>query len=210
MKGIDVMKMHDKFIETYKELESAVRNEFESVRAYEESLPDEDAKKLQICRIIRNYIQHNADYEKFISISSDMQSFLESHVYKLRCLNGILKDAMLSVAKYGCLFDETESVVNAAGILAKKKRDSGIVIDKKGEIIGVLTKSLISDLTGEKAITASTKISKIVSRLDTDYTLKFYPATTPMDVVIHDVESNPSVIIIITNKTGTIVGFYNV
>ena len=204
------MKMHDKFIETYKELESAVRNEFENVRAYEESLPDEDAKKLQICRIIRNYIQHNADYEKFISISPDMQSFLESQVYKVRCLNGVLKDAMLSVAKYGCLFDDTESVVNAASILAKKKRNSGIVVDKKGEVIGMLSKSLISDLIGEKAIAVNTKINKISSRLDTDYTLKFYPATTPMDVVCRDIESNPSLIVIITNKTGAITGFYNV
>ena len=55
------MKVHDKFIETYKELESLVREKYDSVRTYEETLQDEDSKKLQLCRIIRNYIQHKSD-----------------------------------------------------------------------------------------------------------------------------------------------------
>ena len=43
------MKSHDKFIETYKELESVVKDEYETVRLYEEQLPDSESKKLQIC-----------------------------------------------------------------------------------------------------------------------------------------------------------------
>ena len=204
------MKMHDTFIETYKELEGLVRDEYDSVRNYEESLLDEDSKKLQLCRLIRNYIQHNADYSTFIQISPAMQTFLDNLVYELRCRNGILKDAMLSVAKYGCLFTETDSVVDAAAILSKKKRDRGIVIDKKGEIIGLLSKSIISDLVGAKAITSSTKISKIASELDSNYVLKFMSGSTPMDVVSKELFTKSDAIIIITNKVGNIVGFYNV
>lgn len=204
------MKAHDKFIETYKELESVVRDEYETVRSYEEQLPDAESKKLQICRILRNYIQHNADYEKFIQISPNMQSFLEEQVHNVRCLKGVLKDAMISVAKYGCLFSETDSVVDAAATLTKKKRDKGLVLSKTGEVVGLLSKNVISDLVGEKAITASTKISKIVGKLDTDYRLKFLSSSTPMDIVKNDLEKDSELIIVITNKTGNIVGLYNV
>ena len=204
------MKVHDNFIETYKELESLVREKYDSVRTYEETLQDEDSKKLQLCRIIRNYIQHNSDYESFISISPGMQSFLDDLVYSLHCKNGILKDHMQSIAKFGCLFNETDSVVDAASMLNKKHRKYGIVINKKGEIIGLLTNDVISTAFGLKLLTASTKISKIVDLLDSNYTVKFLPVTTTMDFVHKDLELNSSTIIVAINKAGTFVGFYNV
>lgn len=204
------MKAHDKFIETYKELESVIRDEYETVRVYEEQLPEVDSKKLQICRILRNYIQHNADYEKFIQISPNMQSFLEEQVYKVQSLKGVLKDAMLSVAKYGCLFDDTCSVIDAAAILTKKKRNYGIVVNKTGDVIGLLSKSIISDLVGEKAITSTTKISKIVDKLDVNYRVKYLLSSTPMDIVNGHLDKDSELIIVIVNKAGNIVGLYNI
>lgn len=204
------MKMHDKFIESYKELESIVRNRYESVRVYEDTLPEDDSKKLQICRIVRNYIQHNADYETFISISNGMQSFLDDLIYKFHCENGLLKDHMLSVAKFGCLFNESDLVLDAASLLDKKNRQFCIILNKKGEISGLLTREIISTAFGCKILTASTKISKLVDLLKKDYIVKFLPVSSPMDFVNKEVEQTPTSIIVATNKLGGIVGFYNV
>lgn len=204
------MKMHDKFIESYKELEGLVREKYESVRAYEEQLPDEDSKKLQICRIVRNYIQHNADYEKFIQVSPGMQTFVDDLIYELHCQNGVLKDHMLSVAKYGCVFKVGDTVSESAAMLDKKQRDFGFVVNTGGEIIGLLTKSVISTAFGMGLITGATKIAKINHLLDKNYVVKFLPVTSTMDFVNSELSDNPNTMIICVNKAGTFMGVYNV
>lgn len=198
------MKQHDIFIEKYKELESLLSI---PVRDYEDSLPDADAQKMRICRMLRNYIQHNADYEKIISISPHLQAFLDSIVDKIHKESGIIKEHMISTVKYGFL-SENDTLVDAAALMTKKKRCFNLVIDKNSEYIGVITKDIISDYFGTGAVTKATKISKI-----TDSLLK--PAvicilqSTPMDIVNKTLDGNNS-IVLVTNGSQKIVGVYNI
>ena len=190
------MKAHDNFIATYKELEKILDIQ---VREYEDSLPEDEAQKLRLCRMMRNYIQHTGDYEKFIAIAPGMQLFLEETVKKLKCKDGTLKDNMLSVAKYGFV-SETDTLADAAVMMQKKKRTDNIVLDKNGAYCGYITKSLISDLFGAGSITGKTKISKILGELSKPV-LSSQVQTTPMCDV-----SNGT--ILVTNTAGKIVGVF--
>ena len=158
-------KTHEKFIEKYKELENILDM---PVREYEYSLTtegsDEDAEKLRLCRYFRNYITHNADYEKMVSITPGMQEFLDDLVYKQHFKNGILKDHMTTLTKYGKL-TVNNTIFEAAALMTKKKRDDSAVFDKNDKYIGHIRKSDISDLFGTGEITKTTKIGKFVDKL---------------------------------------------
>lgn len=197
------MKQHDVFIEKYKELEKLLTV---SVREYEDTLSEEDAQKMRICRLLRNYIQHNADYEKVISIAPGLQAYLDSVVDNLHKQNGILKEHMVSAAKYGFV-SETDAVADAAAIMNKKKRKSNIVLNKNGEYLGILTKEIVSDCFGELNITKTTKISKIAALLLVPEVTKINQSTS-MDVINDLIEKDNSIILVV-NNSNKIVGVFN-
>lgn len=69
----------DLFIDAYKEFEQSVirySTTYRSAYDYEQAHKDEDiGKKLFLCRIIRNYLQHHT--EPFVTATSDMIEFLK-------------------------------------------------------------------------------------------------------------------------------------
>lgn len=72
-------KNTEKFLETYKKLETTLRKaeQFNSVFEYENSLTDpEIVEKLKLCRLTRNYIVHNENSVDFVAPTSEMISFL--------------------------------------------------------------------------------------------------------------------------------------
>lgn len=196
------MKTHDAFIGKYKELEKLLDV---PVREYEESLSEEDSQKIRLCRILRNYIQHNADYEKIIAISPGLQSYLNSVVDDLHKKNGILKDHMTSASKYGFI-NESDTIVDAAALLSKKNRWSSVVLDKNGEYIGTLNKGIICDYLGEGTITKATKVSKISHILEQEPVV-FFNQTTTMDEV-NKVYEKEKPITLVVNNSNKIVGIF--
>ena len=78
--------MKQDILNLYKKIETAIPKMKDApidanVRWFEESIVDmEKRNKLYLCRIIRNYIQHNADFKTFIHITSEMIDFL-SNIY---------------------------------------------------------------------------------------------------------------------------------
>lgn len=71
------MREIDTFLEEYKKLETAIRNETGStVLDYENTMQQDLAEKIKVCRIMRNYAQHNADYVRFLAATADMCDFL--------------------------------------------------------------------------------------------------------------------------------------
>lgn len=195
------MKQHDAFIDKYKEMEKLLPI---TVREYEDSLPEEEAQKMRLCRLMRNYIQHNADYEKMILIAPGMQAYIDSVVDGLHRQNGILKEHMTSAAKYGFM-SESDTIVDCAVMMSKKKRRNNIVLDKNGEYLGVITKDIISDCFGNMGITKITKISKISDFLINAPICKMNQ-TTPMDIVNSKKDSEE--IILAVNTANKIVGVF--
>lgn len=201
-------KAVENYIEAYKELEKTVKPKYGSVLDYEKTLSQDEMSKMQICRILRNHIQHSND-TSFVAITPAMQAFIEKKTYDVQSQDGVLKDFMVSSAKYGFITGDM-TVVDAAALLKKKSRTEGLVIDKKGEILGYLTKGIISDFVSEGSVTKATKVSKIIDRLDTDYTVQFCGVTTPMYKVNQMLDKNPDMGIVAVNTAGKIVGVYEV
>lgn len=74
------MFQNAEFLQQYKELETAIRlvhGDTTTVYMFESSLKSDDATKLRLCRLIRNYWQHNSDGESFIQTTGEMCRFLQ-------------------------------------------------------------------------------------------------------------------------------------
>ena len=190
-------KLHDEFIKTYKELENIIDM---SVREYEDSLNDIDSQKLRLCRILRNYIQHNDDYDKYVSITPYMQEFLKSILYKEQIKYGTAKEHMISLAKYGVL-SMSDNVAITLALLMKKGRDQTFVIDDKSENVYIVTKSMIADgiING---VTKNTKLHKL-PLIKVDY--EIVEASCPLV----NVNSDEHAIIFVSTKPGKIIGILN-
>lgn len=108
------------FLEQYKALEQTLRHLYGnnmSVLNYEELLHPSDSNKLRVCRIIRNFLQHNPDAQDFVYPTQNMISQLlktanhaivenqtaKENVYKLTPLknNSTLKQACKLITKTG-------------------------------------------------------------------------------------------------------------
>ena len=157
------MKQHDIFISAYKELEDAIvkvypkvgeSREVSPVRWAEDKYPDK-ASKLRYCRNTRNYIQHEADYEKFIEVHPEMISFLEGFTGELI---GTAKGMSKTLKSSSVL--PTDTVFEAA---KKMKKSSSILVADQDAVYGVLRDSDIRSSFASESLTKKTKVSSILS-----------------------------------------------
>lgn len=139
VKGDDIVRRQiDNFLQTYKELEALVQqNHNKTIFEYENDLDSTDSKKLQICRILRNYIQHNEDGYDFVAISDDMQKFLESLTISEKAKELKNKDMMVKPFSKKLI---SESVLSAAKLLISKNLEFLPVLNEKKQLTGVVTK----------------------------------------------------------------------
>ena len=96
------MKEHLKFIETYKELEKECRDNDFDIKNIEEELSDDDGNRLRMCRYFRNFIQHVKGYESFLTITPDMQKFLEKQLNDYRLKDDVVKKHLTKSNTYYC------------------------------------------------------------------------------------------------------------
>ena len=160
------MELKD-LLEKYKELEQILRNKEKqigdgSVLSYENTLNQDDLEKLKVCRIIRNYCQHHADYSKFMSIDG-MTSFLDKQIKEIEKQESLVKDIM-DKTKAPTLKDTFEDIIK---YLIKTEANFCPVLNdrpKKNEpvLVGVFTKENILDLVLKNKL--NTKISKLVDK----------------------------------------------
>ena len=154
------MSLYSEFISCYKELESLLQI---SVREYEDTLSESESQKLRLCRQFRNFIQHNDD-ETFLVISDDMLSFLKNVIYQIKIRDGIAKDKMISIKKYGyALLSDT--IFDCAATLCKKALPEIPVFDDKMQYFGFVSKEMISDYFASGSLTKITKIQKYKDNL---------------------------------------------
>lgn len=157
------MKQHDDFIATYKELEEAIvkkhpkvgeSRDVSPIRWAEDNYPDK-ISKLRYCRNTRNYVQHEGDYEKFISISPEMIVFMQEFIGELV---GTAKS--MSKGLKTCSVLPTDTVFNAA---KKMKKESSILVADQDQIYGILYEGDIKVSFANELLTKKTKVSAVIN-----------------------------------------------
>ena len=152
------MKEHDKFISTYKEIENLVRNicQDSSPMIYLEEKYESEAQKIRLCRIIRNYIQHNNDYESYIKITPSLQKFLEGLKKEVELSLSRASEIMTPLKKAPTI-NYNNKLYETVNYMNKKKVDCVFCI-KNGDVVGLFDNSSIRKALSSP-ITKTTKIN---------------------------------------------------
>lgn len=164
-------KKNTEFIELYKILENLLSSKNTTVYEYENSgkLSDIDANKLTFCRNIRNYITHNQDSGKFVSVTAEMINFLNNIIDNINKETLKAKDICIipSRSKY---FIKNTTLDEIAKILLKQEKI--FILDENKILIGEINKNTIYKLIIEDKLTLSNlkkcKADKYVSKISID------------------------------------------
>lgn len=121
----------DRFISAYKELEDVVGTAgMDGIYSFEQSLDQTLQKKMQLCRLTRNFLQHEND--AFIEPSAEMTEFVKKMTKEALARTQKAKDAMKRVTPLNCSI----KVKEAAGKTVKSP--SGVpVVDDEGTLLGI-------------------------------------------------------------------------
>ena len=131
---------HDNFIAAFKRVEQLVRNypgapEGANFKWLEDKMTDQKIQsKMRMCRMIRNYVQHEEDYNEFIGIADGMISFLNNLYAQLSKTTGVYGSIMSSVDS----INEQDTLTSAAKLL-KQGHESVMVVSNDGVFRGWVT-----------------------------------------------------------------------
>ena len=121
--------------------------------------------KLYLCRVIRNYIQHNSDGKEFISINDNNLSFLDE--MKTFVLNKIQKAEDIMVPSKKLISATTDSkVVDVIKIMNSKNYGFIPIFDKNEVYITCFTKEDALILFEQDKIKKTTKFSNLDIKKD--------------------------------------------
>lgn len=194
------MNRNTKYMELYRRFESAVRSVgFGSVKEYEDSLVNNQFKQgqIRICRMIRNYIEHeNAD---FVEASDNMISFLEKETMELDENETPVKKKMIPIRN---AIRDTDLLIIAADFLTKKKTNIIPVFDKNDFAIGVLSNADIVKYIASGDFTKAKKVSVVQAA----HKFGFINESTPMSQVRPMLEGHKKVYLIL-NDAKKVVGW---
>lgn len=192
-----------KFLEAYKELEQEVRavNPTWSVYDYELSITDSyRLEKMKICRLTRNYVQHNPDGMKFVDVTDAMINFLKRETAMLHNSRDLVKQHI-----YKAPFIEPKvSIKDAMDVAIKTKVPEIIPVVDGGLIQGYITPTQIL-VAYKKSPRITGKVLEYtkalpLSKLDVDY-------AKPTDPYIDYVTKNTVIVTSDGTKDGLYVGF---
>lgn len=190
------VKQQEQFLLEYKTLEQSIRQHTgNNVPHYEDSLNrSSEAEKLQICRIIRNYMVHREDSSKFLSFPQ-MTQFLHQENLKFSSYHAYVDD----VAKKVNPITITTTLKQASNMLGQPKTNYLPILDNQNKIIGILTPSML--------IRFISKASKMTNKIGPYLTPKILKQSL-QDVEICPRQTRldsyaPNTNIVIVNKTGT-------
>jgi len=141
-------KLTSEFVDTYKMLEAALALQETNVREYETALPEREAKRLQLCRLTRNFIVH--DEAGFIVPSPAMLAFLKKHAEMQERLRKQVADIMCRVQAA----KESEKMQDVARRI-KLSRPFIPITDKDGKYLGIITADAIVGAVNKGALRRS-------------------------------------------------------
>ena len=143
-----------KFLENYKELEKTLALIGTDVLNYENIFTNsEDSNKLKLCRMTRNYLQHNND-QSFIEPTDKMIKFLENLNKSLLAKTETNGKKMVKTDKIK--IDINDRLDEVLPILAKYKL---LLIYDKNTFKGVYRTSTYLNFALKNKITKTTKVS---------------------------------------------------
>lgn len=146
------------FLQSYSLLEETLKEKTgQSILDYENTLNrSNEAEKLKVCRILRNYASHHQDGVQFLSLP-EMTKFLESENLQFKSIHVTVEKVAV---KQEPITDKT-NLKQAVSLLSKAKEKYVPIIGQDRHITGILTPdSLI------KAIEKSSRITdKVVPNL---------------------------------------------
>lgn len=134
-------KLTERFLKNYKTLEDVIARVYDqkNVYDYEQYLSlngkDQSAKKLQLCRLTRNFLSH--ENELFIVPTKEMGIFLCTLIKDIERNEGKVKDKMTRATP----IDTNATFVQAACQLGKKSFLP--VVDNEKNYIGCITQDTI-------------------------------------------------------------------
>lgn len=135
------------FLEAYRALEEALRNDEPSSTVYEYSMKfDEnsnDSKRMQLCRITRNYLAHQTD--EFITPTKEMVVYLQAQTKEILKKRKTAKDIMTKMAPI-----TSGMKISEAAIKLGSKKPFLVVCDKDKCIEGLLTRETIRKAVADK------------------------------------------------------------
>lgn len=161
---------HDNFISAFKRVEQLIRNypgapDGANFKWLEDRITEPKTQsKMRMCRMIRNYVQHEEDYSEFIGIADGMISFLNSLYAQLSKTTGVYGAVMSNPISV----NEQDTLASAAK-LVKQGHESVMVVSNDGIFRGWITPEFFL----QRAVNGCTGgfVSNSVDLLDRDNTV---------------------------------------
>lgn len=157
------MTKNIKYLEVYRRFESVLKadGKYFTVKDYEDALESDKSKqnKLRMCRMIRNYIEH--ENQTFLEATDEMIDFLEKETISIDESETPVKKKMVSVKN---AIKDTDLIVVAADYMTKKKYDTIPIFDKTDFSVGVLTYESIVKYIASGDFSKAKKTSVIVAK----------------------------------------------
>lgn len=138
MSSLSPSKLCADFMTEYKEMEQALSGMGQTVLDYEQTLPDSDKRKMQLCRLTRNYLAHEP--AGFAVPSEAMIAFVSGIAQKFLRQKAKVCDVMTRVTP----LSDSVKIYEAARRITDK-RPVIPVIDPDGVFIGLFTKDSVVD-----------------------------------------------------------------
>jgi hypothetical protein len=139
--------MNQEFLDAYRIFEETLRNEEPSLTVYEYSARfDEnsnDTKKLQLCRLTRNYLSHQPD--SFITPTKEMVEYIQAQTNEILKKHKTAKDIMTKMTPI-----TSDMKISEAAAKLGSKKPCLVVCDKEKHIEGLLTRETIRKAVADK------------------------------------------------------------
>lgn len=129
------------FLETYKTLEFMLNkffNNLMTVSQYEQYIGD-NSEKLRMCRLMRNFLQHNPNVTNFVYPTDNMIEFLKETILEIVKSGEKAKNISYKVKPIML----TNSVIDVCKIFVKANRDWLPIVNDENEIVGVMDDKLL-------------------------------------------------------------------
>ena len=139
----------EEFIAAFKEYEKVIREVLNiSIVDFENQQTETIKRQLQIIRLHRNYIQHEQD-STFLLITETQLEVLQRVVAEIRRSQGIVKDYMQTLRRYGVLYS-SNSLREVSAMFAKTGRDQLPVIEEStGNFLGMFSAYTLIQMVAE-------------------------------------------------------------
>ena len=189
------------FLEKYKSLELMLRVSMGSdmtVLKYEDTLTGDAGDKLRICRVVRNFLQHNPNASGFIQPTQAMVTFIEKEILRVTAQAEKAKDLVYKVP----VIKETMTLREAVKVFTKGKGQYKWlpVVDAKGTVLGVVTESRILQAVSVVADLDTGSLGNLIRKAELAKLMSGIPVVSVTDSLEAYAKASQDVIVVRNGK----------